>query len=244
MNATGIALPWCVAACLLSSFATSAATVRFSGYDWQVRGTGRGGPGPNEWEPANVVVDTNGWLHLKLTKREGRWYCSEVFTKERLGFGRYEFQLSGRIDRLDRNVVLGLFNYPTSDVGPDATHEIDIEFARWGNASAPIGNYTVWPTTKEQKQQSHSFGFELVTDESTHVFTWTPTNLVFESFTSQNTTNRVLAQWRYEPKEPELWISQKPMPVHLNLWCFQGRPPEDGEELDLTIRSFKFMPLK
>jgi hypothetical protein len=141
-------------------------------------------------------------------------------------------------------VVLGLFNYPTSDVGPDATHEIDIEFARWGNASAPIGNYTVWPTTRERKQQSHSFGLLLNTDESTHVFTWTPTNVVFETFTRQDTMKQVLAQWRYEPKEPELWISQKPMPVHLNLWCFQGRPPENGEELDLIIRAFRFTPLE
>lgn len=244
MKTTRVVLLGCVTACLLCPFAMPGATVRFSGYDWQVRGTGRGGPGPNHWEPANVFVDTNGWLHLKLTERDGRWYCSEVFTKERLGFGRYEFQLSGRIDLLDRNVVLGLFNYPTSDVGPDATHEIDVEFARWGNASAPVGNYTIWPTTTDRKQQSHSFAFVLNTEESTHVFNWTPTNVAFKSFTSQNKTSRVLAHWRYEPKEPELWISQKPMPVHLNLWCFQGRPPENGKELELIIRSFKFTPLK
>ena len=53
-----------------------------------------------------------------------------------LGFGRYQFQVIGRIDQLDPNVVLGLFKYPTPDVGPDGTNEIDIEFAQWGRATA------------------------------------------------------------------------------------------------------------
>ena len=85
--------------------------------------------------------------------------------RKRLGFGRYQFQISGRIDRFDDNVVLGLFNYPTGDVGPDATHEIDIEFARWGDAKNPIGNYTVWPVEKSLKQVSKSFPFDLDQDQ-------------------------------------------------------------------------------
>jgi hypothetical protein len=44
-----------------------------------------------------------------------------------MGFGRYQFWIEGRVDRLDPNVVLGLLNYPTPDVGPDATNEIDID---------------------------------------------------------------------------------------------------------------------
>ena len=42
-------------------------------------------------------------------------------------------QVNGRLDQLDDNVTLGLFSYPTGDVGPDGTHEIDLEFARWGD---------------------------------------------------------------------------------------------------------------
>ena len=38
--------------------------------------------------------------------------------------------------------------YPTPDVGPDGTHEIDIEFAKWGVPDAKIGNYTVWPVKR------------------------------------------------------------------------------------------------
>ena len=66
-------------------------------------------------------IDKKGYLHLVLTTRAGQWYCSPVSMVERLGFGRYEFRVAGRIDQLDPNVVLGLFNHPPSDVGPDGT---------------------------------------------------------------------------------------------------------------------------
>jgi hypothetical protein len=140
------------------------ATVKFSGYEWNVR-TGRGGPGPNVWEEKNVWLDESGGLHLKIAQHVGKWSCAEVTMRNKLELGRYEFQIKGAIDRLDDNVVLGLFNYPTSDVGPDATHEIDIEFARWGQAGNPIGNYTVWPVEKGLKQQSKSFAFTLENDQ-------------------------------------------------------------------------------
>jgi hypothetical protein len=109
-------------------------TITFSGYQWDVRAD-TGGPGPNIWDAGNVQVDDEGRLHLKITKNTGaagktEWHCAEINTQQRLGLGRYQFQVIGRIDKLDRNVVLGLFNHPTrGDVGrPDGTNEIDIEF--------------------------------------------------------------------------------------------------------------------
>src|SRR5512133_1750547 len=234
----------CVIAALLVGAALSqAATVTFSGYSWVIRQPGRGGPGPNNWGPDNVLVDTNGYLHLRLTHRDGKWYCAEVYTQERLGFGRYEFWLAGPVDKLDRNVVLGLFNYPTSDVGPDGTHEIDIEFARWGNPTAPIGNYTVWPATNNVKRESKSFAFTLDRDSSRHCLTWSPTNIFFQSNAGVEDKNRQLAGWRFQPINAPPHISQNPMPVHLNLWCFKGQPPSDGQPVEIIVRAFLFSPL-
>jgi len=219
-------------------------TISFSGYTWVVRSSGRGGPGPSYWEPNNVLVDTNGYLHLRMTHREGKWYCAELHTQKRLGFGRYEFWLTGPVDKLDKNVVLGLFNYPAPDVGPDGTHEIDIEFARWGNRSAPIGNYTVWPATNSVRRESQSFACTLKGDLSRHSFTWTATNVVFESHEEQEGDRSCqLATWGFQPTNPPARISQKAMPVHINLWCFSGKPPSDEKEVELIVRAFKFTPL-
>jgi hypothetical protein len=114
-------------------------TINFSGFQWNVKPTGLAPPppppprgrGPNMWDDGNAQVDDKGYLHLKITAGDPKWHCVELTTRQRLGFGRYQFQVIGRIDKFDPNVVLGLFNYPTPDVGQDGTNEIDIEFAQF-----------------------------------------------------------------------------------------------------------------
>jgi len=220
-----------------------AKTISFSGYTWIVRPNGTGGPGPNNWDENSVWVDANGYLHLTITKRNGKWYCSEVYTQDRLGFSEYQFWVTGRVDLLDRNVVLGLFNYPTPDVGPDATHEIDIAFAKWGSASAPIGNYTVWPTSTSLNRAGRTFPVRLHGDASTHRFTWLPTSVFFQSQHGHYDDSTLeFANWLYQPANPTNYISQQAMPVHINLWCFQGRAPSNRQQVELIIRAFKFTP--
>ncbi len=163
--------------------------------------------------------------------------------QKRLGFGRYEFQIKGPIDRLDDNVVLGLFNYPTRDVGSDATHEIDVEFARWGAAKNPIGNYTVWPVEKSLKQQSKSFPFTLESGESTHRFTWSKGQILFQSLRGlRNDNDEEFSRWIFSPENPSQRISQRPMPVHINLWLFKGREPKNSQEVQIVVQRFSFKP--
>lgn len=233
-----------VAALLSGATMSPADTVRFSGYTWDVRPSGIGDPGPNNWDQNNIWVDGNGYLHLRLTQRNGKWYCCEVSTQSHLGFGRYQFWLVGRVDKLDKNVVFGLFNYPTADVGPDTTHEIDIEFAKWGDLVTPIGNYTVWPTTTSVSCDTKPFSFILNGDFSTHCFTWAPTSVFFQSQHGHCDDNSYqFASWSYHPRNPATYISQKPMPVHINLWCFEGRAPSNGQQVELVVRAFKFTPM-
>ncbi|MBU6360310.1 MAG: hypothetical protein KGS46_09820 [Chloroflexi bacterium] len=51
-------------------------------------------------------------------------------TKEKLGFGNYEFQITHPLDRLDPNVVFGIFNYEGHSQTSFATNEINIEFGK------------------------------------------------------------------------------------------------------------------
>ena len=203
----------------------------FSGYTWEIR-SGTGGPGPNNWSSSNAWVDAEGHLHLRLSKVGNAWYCAEVTTTQRLGFGTYQFKIKGRVDLLDKNVVLGLFNYPTSDVGPDATNEIDIEFARWGNAAYPNGNFTVWPAQEGLSPAEHTF-LSVLGDSSTHQFTWAEDKV---SFNSAGVT------WEYSPTDYHARISSQPMPVHINLWLYAGHAPSDGEEVEIEITEFSFTP--
>ena len=223
--------------------AASAVALDFAGYTWEVR-SGGGGPGPNQWSADNAWVDAAG-LHLKISNVAGQWACAEVTMTQVLGFGTYLFQLTGRPDLLDRNVVLGLFNYPTDDVGPDGTNEIDIEFAQWGNAQLDHLNWTVYPPALGPAPESAVFPIHLSGDASTHRFTWSGKRIKFVSQHGYRTggTKNLIASWTYAPAQPKLHIPQTPIPVHMNLWLFKGRPPADAQPVEIVIRSFKFTPL-
>jgi hypothetical protein len=235
-----------VALCLTLSVGCSAETktLRFSGYDWVVKSGDNQGPGPNRWDAANAWLDPEGRLHLKLTERGGQWYCAQIGMTKRLGFGRYQFWVTGRIDQLDPNVVFGLFTYPPHDVGPDGTHEIDIEFARWGNPAAPIGNYTVWPAKPGVDRSFKRFALHLEGEATTQRFAWSAKSVSYQSLGGHRDDNEnALAEWQFAPPDPASQIGREPLPVEINLWLFKGRPPSDGREVEVIVRAFAFTPM-
>jgi hypothetical protein len=222
--------------------AAAAKTLWFSGYQWKVR-SGWGGPGPNRWSAANVWKAADGTLHLKLAQQNNLWYAAELSTVARLGFGRYQFQVIGALDRLDPYVVLGLFNYPTAEVGPDGTNEIDIEFARWGSPLNPIGNYTVWPGLAGLTPQGKPFAFSLNSQNTTQRFTWRSGQVYFQSLRGfHNDDTGQYASWLYKPGQPLRRIGQQPMPVHINLWLFNGHAPGAAGPVEIIIKNFTYTP--
>lgn len=222
--------------------------IKFSGHDWIVRPSGGGGPGPNHWDAANAWVDQNGWLHLRLSQRDGLWYCPEVYTTERLGFGRYQFTLAGPIDKLAPTVVFGLFNYPTPDVGRDGQDEIDIEFSQWGYPeNKKTCGYTIWPARRGIHNASRSLPIDLGGNPiSTHRFTWSPEGIDFASFRGtvpDPGQPEPIAAWSYHAPAPATdHVAQKSMPLHINLWLVGGKPPADGKPVEIVVRSFQFTP--
>jgi hypothetical protein len=121
--------------------------IKFAGRLWVVKSGDRRGPGPNCWSDSeqSVWVDENGWLHLRIRKENGRWYCAEVFTREYTCYGLHCFYTIGRLDNLDPNVVFAPFLYK------DDRTEIDIEFTRWGEPNSQSnGQYVVQPSKNRQ----------------------------------------------------------------------------------------------
>lgn len=229
----------------LSAFASEASfakTITFGGYVWTVRPNGTGNPYNNNWSENNVFLDAQGRLHLKLTYSAGKWFSSELYTNNRLGFGTYQFQLDTRTDTLDKNVILGLFSYPTPDVGPDTTHEIDIEFAKWGVASNNMINYGAWPVVQSLGPSGTTFPLALNGDWSTHRYIRKSNNIRFQSTHGHYDTNLYpIADWTYAPTDYLNRISQSPQPLHINLWSIA--PPSNGAQVEVIISQFKFTPL-
>jgi hypothetical protein len=247
MAKPGFSIRLLVLAALATGLAATAQagpkTISFSDHSWIVRESGKGGPGPNHWRSQNVWLDANGYLHLKITHRNGVWYCAELQTTDNMGFGTYQFWLDTPVNALDPQVVLGLFDYTVPGVGPDGTNEIDIEFSRWGNPKWPNGNYTVYPAKTGKPDTTHAFELTDASAESTHRFIRSSASVGFQSLAGhQNNGAGLYESWTFAPKNPQALVPQAPLPVHINLWLAKGKPPIDGQEVEVVIRSFTFTP--
>ena len=145
--------------------------ITWGGRSWQVKSSqSRVGPGPNYFSasPANVWVDAEDRLHLRLTSANGRWSCAEVIGTTSFGYGSYVFTLASPVDALDPNVVLGLFTW--NDDAAYNHREIDVKMSRWGAPANQNAQYVVQPYTLASN--IHRFQQPAVA-QSTHSFAWT-----------------------------------------------------------------------
>lgn len=203
--------------------------INFSGYDWTIK-SGHYGPGPNYWSNDNsaVFVDSQGRLHLKVTKRDGKWYSSEVYLSQSLGYGLYSFDIASRVDLIDKNLVAAPFLYQ------DDVNEYDIEFSRWKISDGPNASFAVQPYTNTGNISQ--FFLTLQDGASTHAINWMPEEIAFVSLQNGVT----LKQWSYNGANNFTPGAER---VHINFWMIDGSAPSDGQEKELIINSFIFKPL-
>ena len=232
-----------VSATLTLVLATPAhAAIKWKGYDWNVTQGGMAGVAAGS--QANVSIDAAGYLHLRIAKNSGVWTASELFSAQTLGFGSYQWQLEGPVDTFDKQIVLGLFPYgPTAGIGADGTNEIDIEWARWGQATGENVSFTNYPAsgkTVGTKAYQASLGGGT---SSTARFTWSSQYIesaVLKGYQALGSETGLLAKWRYAPANPSTNIPQQALPLGMNLWCFEA-PPTDGQDLEIVVRDFQFV---
>jgi hypothetical protein len=228
---------------LMPAGLAEAKRLRFSGYDFVIKEARGMGPGPNDWAASQVSVDPKGRLHLRLSKKNGRWFAGEVSSVSRFGFGTYEMEFTGDIGSQDKNVVFGFFNYPGTELGPKYETEIDIEFARWGRSAWKPLNFTVWPPDGKVENAHKTFSFKKGVRKSLHRFVWEREQIVFYSAELNDEGRPIRAiSWTFRPKNFERKIGTLPMPLHFNLWGFQGKSPSDDRPVEVIIDRFSYAP--
>lgn len=223
----------------------AAVTGSFSwkGITWKP--TNGGMAGIAQGRPSNIFVDGNGYLHLKIVNNGGTWTAAEMFSATNLGFGTYQWQIQGPVDKFAPSVVLGLFPYgPAAGIGADGTNELDQEFALWGYPDGTNFGWTFYPASGTQKG-ANSFRFSLNGGNAvTSRMVWKSTSVtgsLLSGFQPVTSTTGLIKSWTYAPTNPTTNIPQKALPLGMNLWLFEA-PPADGQNVEIVIRDFTFIP--
>src|SRR5207237_340264 len=188
-----------------------------------------------------VSVDRNGYLPLRITISASGWTGSELFSTTNLGFGTYQWEIDGPVDRLDPNVVLGLFPYgPAAGIGADGTNELDQEFSFWGYPTGTNFGWTFYPASGSQIGEL-AFKFSLNGGTSaTSRMVWSRTRVVgslLTGFQPVGSDAGLIKSWTYQPANPTTNIPQKALPLGMNLWCFE-KTPANGQNVEVVIRDF------
>jgi hypothetical protein len=225
-------------------------TLVFAGRTWRVKGPGFYGPGPNHFSDSqdNVWVDAEGRLHLRITHVDGVWYAAEIAAEDALGYGEYRFKVEADLDDLDPKVVFGLFIWEYQPCWRqenwwNASNEFDIEFSRWTQPDDPPAQFVCQPHGREGNRRR----FWLTTDgpesPTTHAFDWRPDEVACRSWAGhadEPDPDDLFDTWPYTG--PDIPRPEEPR-VHVNLWLIDGAAPGDGQEVEVVLSDFTFLPL-
>jgi hypothetical protein len=222
--------------------------IEFGGFTWRAKNGGIFGPGANYFSesPENIWVDEQGRLHLRITKRGDRFYCPEIVLEQPLGYGDYLFKTVGRVDRLDSNLILGMFlweyqeSYQSNDVYNGA-NEFDIEFGTWKNPEGKPAQFACQPWHFPGNEHKFEIALEGEDAKSSHAFLWHPSGVACRSWHGHSDhpdPSEMIETWFYAGRH--LPRPEAPR-VHINYWCIE-EPPSDGQEHEVIIADFKFVP--
>ncbi len=206
-------------------------TLTFSGYQWEIRNSLSNRAGTiNSFDESNASVDKAGFLHLRISGREGQWTSGEVKLSRSLGYGSYGFVVRD-VSQLEPAAVLSFFTW--DDNGP--SREMDIEVSRWGvpenrNAQYVIQPYFVAANTKR---------FDLPGGTLTHWITWEPGRASFR-------TGRGSSPIIRKDVAEHVFTSGIPSPgnerIRMNLYVFDNKQNPLRHESEVIIEKFEFRP--
>ena len=241
----------------------------FSGYYWNFKNSNgtQMGPGPNYFASTaqNIWLDADSMLHLRITKNNNTWFCSEIISVKEFGYGTYIFTTASDLTVLNEKTILGLFTWNSYSFQTQANSEVDIEFARWNNANDSLlltySVQPVWfdnPTPYIERSRRPQMQVGKLKGHCTHMFRWTPELITWETYEGDNYPGtNLLASWSFNNtnlprRKLEGGLVSNPVVipapedstnVRFNMWLLNGQAPSNNQEQEIVIKSFKYIPL-
>jgi hypothetical protein len=217
---------------LFGATTAMARKISWSGYTWDVRPSGFGGPGRNHWSDStdNVRVEGSDLVLSIVNDASGCWTSAEVDGRRHLGYGTYRWIVATDLSALDAGEVLGMFTYGAST---PSHNEIDLEASHWGNLDWPSGSGTVWRGAAAADNASKSFRYS---DRPPYVnqFRWEPGKVTFLVTDATGATLFDETVTRGVPAPSD----EVPM---INYWRYGSAPPAGPRSMHIS--SFAWIPL-
>jgi hypothetical protein len=153
-------------------------SLKFSGYDWNVRMIANDKGGMNNlFEAENAWTDASGALHMQITKKTDRWSCAEIYLNRGLGYGTYSVTLRDT-SHIDPAAVFTMYTFEDS-AGEQHYREMDVEVSRWGDpANKNNAQYVVQPFYIP----GNLFAFTAPSGTLTYVLRWESGHATFKTF--------------------------------------------------------------
>ena len=214
---------------------TAVPDLTWKGYDWFKRDADGSesteDPSYNgKYSPANISApDGNGYITLSVTNPSGNSpIAAEMFTVDpgggQFGYGTYKLVVGTRMDTLPPGVVFGgLFTYEDQATTGDAAishNEIDIdETSDWGEGAGVHTSHNYFYNNFGVKGSS-DIPFSATSDPVvTHVMTWEPGRITFDSYVGTGIGGVRLSHRDVTTNVP---VPTGDEYVDLNLWVVWG----------------------
>src|SRR5216684_2021648 len=153
-------------------------SLKFSGYDWDVRMTESDKGGTNNlYDPENARTDATGALHMQIKKKSGSWSCAEIFLNRSLGYGTYSVTLRDT-SHLEPAAVFTMYTFEES-ASEQHFREMDVEVHGRGDAANKNNaQYAIQPFYSP----GNLFPFVAPSGTLTYVLRWEPGHATFKTF--------------------------------------------------------------
>jgi hypothetical protein len=210
----------------------------FGTNEWFIRtGPNPGGAGSNYWGSGKESVEVvDNKLHLRIAQLNGRWTSAEIMTPIPDGKRGAVIMITSPTHDLDPRLVIGMFAYR------DDHNELDIEISRFGSP-ASLNNAQYAVHSPRGGVEKYPFSIKAAPDAAApiHTITWGPrvspgVGLGVEPISFATDGAGVRESWDYAGSPVNLqraWL-------HINVWLYEGKPPANGQPIDVEIGSIRF----
>jgi hypothetical protein len=209
-------------------------TLNFSGYEWNIRHITSDRNGAiSFYDAQNAWTDSEGNLHLRISRQGDRWMCSQVILKSHLGYGTYLFSVRDT-SHLEPGATLAILTH--DDLPAEHHREMDIELGQWGDPKNKNADYVVQPYNFPENKVI----FEAPSGRLTHSLHWEAGKATFQTFRDSGHGSRPSVV------ETNEFTTGIPSPGGQNVildFCdfkYSKVPLKDGAEV--VIEKFRYLP--